>query len=175
MLKQICSTVISEGGYELRGSQKTIALPVNAPRDLTTGNTEYNIISIRLKSDRLDAIVIPTAVSLFGIGNNGRFLYKIVENGTITSPSWTSAGVDSAVEYDITGTTFSGGTTVASGYFASTTQSVQPVDILKEALFRFQLQRNTFTGNSYPFSIVVSSVNNGDDVLASLDWEEISR
>lgn len=175
LMKQICSSVISEGGYELRGSQKSIALAVNAPRDLTSANTDYPVMSIRLKSDRLDAIVIPTAASLFGIGNNGRFLYKLIDNGTLVSPSWVSGGNDSAVEYDISATSISGGNIVASGYFSSTTQSDTPVEILKAALFRFQLQRNSFTSNAYAFSVVVSALTAGDDVLASLDWEEISR
>jgi len=30
-LKQVCSTVISEGGYELRGKQQSIGTPITAP------------------------------------------------------------------------------------------------------------------------------------------------
>lgn len=175
ILKQVCTSVISEGGYELRGSQQSVALAINAPRDLTNANTDYPVMSIRLKSDKLDAIVIPSAVSLLGIGNNGRFLWKLVENATLGSPSWQTTSADSSVEYDISATTVSGGTVVASGYFASTTQSVTSTDLLKEALFKFQLQRNSFTGSAYPFTLSVSSVTAGDDVLASMDWEEISR
>jgi hypothetical protein len=33
-LKQVCSTVLSEGGYELRGAQSAIGTPVASPRDL---------------------------------------------------------------------------------------------------------------------------------------------
>ncbi len=66
-LKQVCSTVLSEGGYELRGAQSAIGTPVASPRDLTVISTEYPVISIRLKSTRLDAIVILTALSMAGL------------------------------------------------------------------------------------------------------------
>ena len=174
-MKQVCSTVISEGGYELRGTQQAVGYPINAPRDLPSANTEYPVLSLRLKSDRRDAIVIPTAISLLGIGNNSRFLWKLVQNPTIGNASWQSAGTDSAVEYDMSANTISGGKTVAQGYFASDTQSVMPIQILKEALFKFQLERNSLTGNSYPLTISVTSLNAGDDILATMDWEEISR
>lgn len=174
-MKQVCSTVISEGGYELRGAQQAVGHLINAPRDLPSGNTEYPVLSLRLKSDRNDAIVIPTAISLLGIGNNSRFLWKLINNPTLSNTSWQSAGTDSAVEYDMSANTISGGRTVAQGYFAADTQSVMPVQILKEALFKFQLERNGLTGNSYPLTISVTSLGAGDDVLATMDWEEISR
>ncbi len=174
-LKQVCSSVISEGGYELRGAQQAVGHQINLPRDLPVANTEYPVLSLRLKQDKSDAIVIMTAMSLLGIGNNGRFLWKIVRNPTLGNTSWQSAGTESAVEYDMSANTISGGTTMAQGYFASTTQSVVPVDILKEALFKFQLERNGLTGNTYPVTISVTGVGAGDDVLASVDWEEVSR
>src|SRR6056300_760483 len=71
-LKQVCSTVISEGGYELRGRQGAVGTPINAMRDLPATGVLYPIVSLRLKStpNRLDAIVIPTAASILGDGNN---------------------------------------------------------------------------------------------------------
>jgi len=174
-LKQVCSSVISEGGYELRGFQQSVGNPINVPRELISGNTAYPALSIRLKEDRSDAIVIATAISLLGIGNNGRFVWKVVRNATLGNTSWTSAGTESAVEYDLNANTISGGITMAQGYFASSTQSSVPVDILKEALFKFQLERNGLTGERYPLTISVTGVASGDDVLTSIDWEEVSR
>jgi len=176
-LKQVCSSVISEGGYELRGTQQSIALAITNPRDLPTANTAYPVMSIQLKAipNRLDAIVIPTAISMYGIGNNARFRYQVVLGGTLTGASWVSAGSDSAVEYDISATAITGGVARTSGYFSSTTQSASPVDALREALFRFQLERNGLTNTPIPLTLVVTSAVNGDDVLVSMDWEEISR
>ena len=176
-LKQVCSTVISEGGYELRGLQQAVGTPIGSPRDLTTVNTYYPVVSIRLKTspDRLDAIAILTALSILGITNNSNYNWKVVASGTTTGGTWTSAGSDSAVEYNITGTSFSGGRTLASGWTNGSAQGSTPVDILKEALFSFQLERNSLTSTPSELTLIIASDVSGSDIYASMDWEEISR
>ena len=175
-LKQVCSTVISEGGYELRGRQGAIGTPIDTPRDLTATGVSYPVVSLRLKSspDRLDAIVIPTAASILGVGNNAFFAWTLQSNATTSGGTWTSAGADSSVEYNLSGVSSSGGRTLAKGYISSTTQSTNAIDILKAALFQFQLERNGFTNTPEEFSLLVETKNAGDDVYASVDWEEIS-
>jgi hypothetical protein len=147
-LKQVCSTVLSEGGYELRGAQSAIGTPVASPRDLTDISTEYPVISIRLKSTRLDAIVILTALSIMGITNNSNYNWKVIVGGTTTAGSWDTTGATTSVEYNITGTSFTLGTgrVLASGFATGSNQGSTVVDILKEALFAFQLERNGLTG-----------------------------
>jgi hypothetical protein len=176
-LKQVCSTVISEGGYELRGSQQAVTIPIGTPYDLTTASTFYPIISIRLKSspNRLDAIVILTALSIMGITNNANYNWRVVATGTTTGGTWVSAGTDSSVEYNITGTSFTGGRVLASGFLNGSNQGSTPVDILKQALFAFQLERNSFTSTPFELTLIAAADTNGADIYASLDWEEISR
>ena len=177
-LKQVCSTVISEGGYELRGLQQAVNTPITAPVDLPSpAGTYYPVISIRLKSspDRLDAIVIMTALSLMGTGNGPEYSWQIRASATTSGGTWTSAGVDSAIEYKIDGGTVTGGRILASGFFNASNQSTASVDILKEALFKFQLERNGLTGTPYELSLVCATNSAGADVFASLDWEEVSR
>jgi len=176
-LKQICSTVISEGGYELRGAQQAIETAIGAPRDLTTAGTYYPVISLRLKStpNRLDAIVILTALSLLAITNNANYNWKVITAGTTTGGTWTTAGIDSAVEYNISGTSFAGGRAMASGFLNGSNQGSSPVDILKEALFKFQLERNGLTSTPFELTLVAAADTNGADIYASMDWEEISR
>jgi hypothetical protein len=176
-LKQICSTVLSEGGYELRGAQLSIGTTITSPKSLTTAGTLYPVVSIRLKSTRLDGIVILTAVSLLGITNNANYKWEVIMRGTTSGGTWTSAGTNSAVEYNITGTSFSTGSgrVLASGYFQGSNQGSSTIDILKEALFATQLERNYFTSTPYELSLVCVSASNGDQVHASVDWEEISR
>ena len=176
-LKQVCSSVISEGGYELRGVQQAVGTAIGAPRDLTVVNTYYPVVSIRLKvsPDRLDAIVILTALSILGITNNANYNWRVVASGATTGGTWVSAGDDSAVEYNITGTSFAGGRILASGWTNGSNQGSTPVDILKEALFKFQLERNGLTSSPYELTLVAASDIAGADIYASLDWEEISR
>ena len=176
-LKQVCSTVISEGGYELRGVQQAVSTPVTSPYTLTTAGTFYPVISIRLKTTRLDAIVILTALSLLGITNNVNYQWQVVASGTTTGGAWVSAGANSAVEYNITGTSFAAGTgrILASGFFQGSNQGSNSVDILKAALFASQLERNPFTATAYELTLICTAGTNTAQVLASLDWEEISR
>jgi hypothetical protein len=49
------------------------------------------------------------------------------------------------------------------------------VDILKEALFKFQLERNGLATTPYELSLVVTAGTATSNVHASMDWEEISR
>ena len=173
-LKQVCSTVISEGGYELRGAQQAIGIPITAPRSLATAGTYYPIISIKLNTSYLDAVVILTALSIMGTGT-GIYNWRVVSTGATTGGTWLSAGANSSVDYNITGTGFSGGRTLASGFITSTTQASVNLDILKEALFSFQLERNSFTSTPSEITLVVSASTNTELIYASMDWEEISR
>jgi hypothetical protein len=178
-MKQVCSTVISEGGYELRGLQQAASIPINAPITFAAANTYYPIISIRLKSspNRLDAIVILTALSILGDGDGKNYNWRVVASGTTTGGTWVDAGIDSSVEYNITGSSFAGGRILASGYVSSNNQSSPSVDILKEALFKFQLERNSFTSTPYELTLVagINTSSGTTGMYASMDWEEISR
>jgi len=176
-LKQVCSTVISEGGYELRGLQQAVGTAITNPVNLALpAGTFYPVISLRLKSspNRLDAIVILTAISMLGAGNNGNYNWQVRASATTSGGTWVSAGSDSAVEYKIGGGTVTGGRVLASGYFTASQQSTVPVDILKEALFKFQLERDGLTETPYELTLV-SSASANIDIHASMDWEEISR
>ena len=178
-LKQVCSTVISEGGYELNGLQQAVGTPITAPYTLSVAGTFYPIISIRLKStpDRLDAIVILTALSLMGVNNGINYNWQVRASGTTTGGTWTSAGDDSAVEYKLNGTGITGGRILASGFFNSANQGSPSINILKEALFKFQLERNGLTGTPYEITVVVaaSPISSSEEVYAAMDWEEVSR
>ena len=175
-LKQICSTVLSEGGYQLNGLQQAIGIPVTTPRTLTVAGTFYPIVSLRLKTspDRLDAIVICTAISIIAT-STGNYNWQVIASGTTSGGSWLPAPGGSSVDYNIAGTSFTGGRILASGYFSVSNQGSTQVDILKEALFKTQLERDGLTSTPYELTIVIASNGGGDTVLASMDWEEISR
>ena len=176
IMKQVCSTVISEGGYELRGEQWSVGTPVQTPKTLTTAGTYYPVVSIRLKSDRLDAVAILTALSILGINSSPcSAAWRVYRGTTLTSPTWTPGSADSAVEYDTAATGLSGGQVLAQGYIGITNQASQTIDVLKEALFKFQLQRNGLTSAPETITIAMAASVNTVNCLASMDWEEITR
>jgi hypothetical protein len=173
-LKQVCSTVISEGGYELRGSQQAVGTPITTAKTLTTAGTFYPIVSIRLKSTRLDGIAVATALSAIG-NTSANYNWQVVSGGTTTAGTWVSAGTNSCVEYNITGTSFAGGRIIASGYFTATASTSVSVDILRAALLSTQLERDGLTSTPYEFTLTMAAGTNNESVFGSMDWEEISR
>lgn len=176
-LKQVCSTAISEGGYELRGAQLAVGTPITTPITFAVAGTYYPVAGIRLKTTTLDAIAIVSAVSILGLGNGKNYAWRVVQAATITGGSWLSIGADSSVEYNLTGTTSSGGRVLAQGYVNSSNQGSPSINILKEALFSTQLERNSFT--STPFELVIEiaidTIGGTLGSYVSIDWEEISR
>ena len=176
VLKQVCSTVISEGGYELRGLQQTVGTAITAPKALAVAGTLYPVVTIRLKSTRLDGIVILTALSIMGVAT-GIYNWQVIASGVTTggSGTWVSASSASSVEYKLDATGITGGRVLASGFLTSNAQGATSIDILKEALFKFQLERNYFTGEAYELTLVVTASTATELVYGSMDWEEISR
>jgi hypothetical protein len=172
----ICNTVISEGGYALYGTQNSVGTPVTTGRTSSgVSGTFIPIVAIQLKTSKLDAIVIPTSLSMLGLGNNVTWKYELRANATVTGGSFTEVSSDSAVEYNTTGTGVSGGRILASGYIRSDTQSSTVFTILKEGLFRNQLERNSFTNTPYTLALCLAASTTSQTCFASIDWEEVTR
>ncbi len=173
-LKRICTSVISEGGYELRGRPRSAgSASANTLYDLPTLGTFYPVMSIRLKSDRQDAIAIPKNFNILGVGNNTRIHYKLVQDATVSGGLWISAGSDSSVEYNANATSYTGGTVVTQGFLGITNQSTASASLDSDK-FKLQLERDGLTGTSATFTILAAGAANGDDVLSAIDWEEVT-
>jgi hypothetical protein len=178
-LKQVCSSVISEGGYELRGKPRSIGTPANTTVNLATAGVWYPIVSMRLKSTHIDSIVIPTNISILGEGNGGRVKYGLIENGTLSiagggTVTFTSANNDSSVEYNMTANVITGGIVMQQGFLGVTNQSADSVTLDRDALFKFQLERNGLTQTPAILTLAVMPGNAGDEASGSIDWEEIT-
>ena len=174
-LKQSCSTVVSEGGYDLRGRPRTIGHPVQTLYTLTTAGTAYPLVTLRLKADRLDAIVVPKEISILGDGNATRYQWRLVQGGSVSggSGTWVSAGATDSVEYKLDATTLTGGTVVASGYVGITNQSSSGITLSTD-LFKFQLERDGLTSTPTLFTLALVGATAGDKAVASIDWQEIT-
>jgi hypothetical protein len=173
-LNVICASVMSEGGYEVRGRNKTIGHLPNSSYTLTTAGIFYPVASIRLKSERPDAIVVPKSIALLGLGGNGtRLAYKIVENATVGNGSWTSAGTDSSIQYNLTANSISGGTDLDQGYIYVTRQSSFPLT-MQDDIFRLQLGRNSFSNTNTTFTLAVAGAGASDTCIGAINWMEIT-
>lgn len=175
-LKQICSTVISEGGYELAGRAQSVSIPVTTPKDIPTAGTFTPILSLRLKDSFKDAIAILKDVEFFGVTNNTNYRYKIVIGGSLTGASWASVSSDSCVEYDIAATAITGGREATVGYLnVSAGAGAAAINLSRESLFAYQLERNPFAANNNGVIITLAATGaaNGNDAVGAMIWEEL--
>jgi len=171
-MKMICSTVLSEGGYELRGKPRSAGHALNGGKELTNINVLYPVLSVRLKSDKLNGIAVPKNFELLSL-NPGNFQYKIM-TGKTSGGSWANTGSDSIVEYNLTATSVDAGNTVHEiGYIASTNQAGGTTG-QAAVPFKYQFERNPFNSTATEFIIAVVTTTNNPNVVCSLNWEEIT-
>lgn len=174
-LKQICCSVISEGGYELRGRPRTYGLEptTSGQYQLGTIGTYYPVMSFRLHANRLDSIVVPRALNLSPI-NNGTYRYKLLSGATITGAVWSNTAGNDYLQYNSnTSATFSGGVELSSGYVTATTQA-SSVFSLDSGIFTYQFERNGLTATPTTFTLVVTCGTAATaNVVASMDWHEV--
>lgn len=175
--KQICSTVISEGGYDPRGLGGTIGHPVAAKYALAATGTLYPVASIRLKSTRPDAAVVLAGISLLGTTNNAVYNWQLVAGGTSSGGTWTSAGATSSVEYNITATSFTqgAGRRLSQGYTIGSNQGSTVTDLTRDDLLKYQLERNSFNATTDELTLLAASDTAPANILASINWEEITE
>lgn len=118
-LKQICSTVISEGGYQ-QASIEHVARRTTVFNNIDTAANFYPIVSIRLASTALGAVVLPNRIQ-FQPTTLQNYEIALMKNPTLTGASWAAVGSDANVEMDVSATAISAaGTIVQTGYIANT-------------------------------------------------------
>ena len=169
-LKQICSTVISEGGYQPKSTVDTASMGVTT-KNLTTAGTYYPLVSIRLNSSRLDAIVrLATLQSMIVTASSSpkNCHFQILRNATLTGGTWITHS-KSTVDYNLSLTNATNGTIIGSGYFSASTRA----EISGIADIDYQLGR-TLGGVSDTFTIVAAPDSNNLDVAIDLGWFDLS-
>jgi hypothetical protein len=167
MMTQICSTVISEGGYNNFGTTQTAGTGTT-PKRLSNSGTYYPIVSIRLNSSRLDSIVLPRLVDVLSTTVN-YYRWVLLLNPTLTGATFATTSPTGTVDIDKAATAISGGIELQSGYAASRELStLSAVDF-----FQFQLGR-TAAGVSDIVTLAMAATSNNADVLAELGWQELT-
>ena len=97
----------AEGTTNVHGRQHSISTPVTG-KTLTTANTFYPVIAIRMKTTALDSVIIPDEYSGATLDNTNVFI-RTVQNPTIVGGTWVSFSNDSPIEYNLTATSYTGG------------------------------------------------------------------
>ena len=168
-MRKICSTVLSEGGYNQVALSRSASTPVTG-KNLTNGIMNP-LVSIRLKSSRLDSVVIPSMIDFYGLQATA-YKYFIIRNVTsLGNTNWTTTGADSSVEYDISANTITGGEIVHQGIFKGQETS-QTVSLTENFNHTLQLTRTLNQANGDIFTIAVEPTTNNDDAIVALSWQE---
>jgi len=123
---QICSTVMSEGGYVEAGQDWAVS---NTPRLLTSGQT-LPIMAIRLKNTfrtyRNRMIIRMGNLNMFSDGENIKWrLIKLPDSSQLTETTWISVDDDSGVEYNVDCAAFTDGDEIDNGWVGASTQGSQ--------------------------------------------------
>jgi hypothetical protein len=183
---QICSTVISEGGYTPLG--RTFSVSSGSPTGITiNGNTEEPILFLRgnvANTNYKNQIILPINSTMIATTNNDLILFKLVlflaGTYTGTQPTWNDVNSDySVAQYG--GNLSSGylsidGIVLDEGYFyGKGTSTVAPLgDIFSSQI----LQLTSDINNNSDILVLTATFVNGNPsstatVFATLNWQEI--
>lgn len=167
-MKQICSTVISEGGYE----KKTQPAAARRSTSLVGIGTSFvPLVSIRLASGRTGAVVIPDGHSILPL-TSGDYEAAMFKNPTLTGSSF-AATTSNNVEYDVTATALTGGTQMTSEFFSATNQSASATGVSTEYNFDLQIGA-TIAGVSDIYTLAIRSLAGTNTAIGSLSFYDLT-
>lgn len=167
-MKQICSTVLSEGGYE----QTSIENVARRTATLTgIGTTFVPLVSIRLASDSLGAVVLPKQVRVLPVAN-GEYEVALIRNATLTGASYDTTTFKS-VDFDITATAMSGGDIVLNEYVTASNQSGAQAQ--NDLVYNFDMQLGaTIAGTSDVYTVAVRILSGTGSAIGSLAFYDLT-
>lgn len=162
-LVQICSTVISEGGYVPRGMIR--AAGTGATHTTVGSVTRLPIVAIRLRSAYLRSMLYPIEAQIAN-ASGSLCHFDLRMRATVTGGAWTQ--VSEAVEMNITGTGVSGGYVIGETY-ADNNKRVGDVDISDTTL----VNSASISGTAHIIVLTALSLSGNVNISASLQWREI--
>lgn len=177
---QICSTVMSEGGYVEAGTDWAVT---NTPRLLTSGST-LPIMAIRLKNTfrtyQNRMIVRMGNLNMFSDGENIKWrLIKLPDSSQLTETTWTSVDDDSGVEYNVDATEFTDGDEIDNGWVGASTQGSQkaggsPNSNMPSSAKKNYIVQNYDSTNSEIYVVVATNLGaQSTNVGVGMQWREI--
>jgi hypothetical protein len=177
---QICSTVMSEGGYVEAGTDWAQA---NIPRTLTSGQT-LPIMAIRLKNAfrtyKNRMIVRMGNLSVFSSGENiGWKLIKLPNTSNLTETTWTPVDDDSGVEYCVDATAYTEGDCIDAGWVGASTQGALKAggapgpDLPSSAKKNYIVQNYDSTDSEIYVLVATNLGTQSTTVGVGMQWREI--
>jgi hypothetical protein len=176
-MKQICSSVYSSGGYE-QTSIDHVARRTTIFNNITTAATFFPIVSIRLASSRLGAVVLPNRVQFLPTTNQN-YEMALLKNPTLTGATWAATvNSDSNVEYDVAATAISSIGTIMQTDYVTASGSAGVSATSAATGYNWDLQLGaSLAGVSDIYTLAVRTVSgatNGDGV-GSISFYDLTQ
>ena len=168
-LKQICSSVLSEGGYE-QVAADSIIRRTTARSSIST--TFLPVLSLRIASDALGSVILPNRVAVVPASSD-TFEVALIKNATLTGASYNTTDF-LHVDYDITAAALTGGTIVQTDFVVSTNQSSG--NLTAPTGYNFDLQLGvSIAGVSDVYTLAVRTVSgSGGSVYAAMSFYDLT-
>jgi hypothetical protein len=172
-MKQICASVVSEGGYNLRGPIAGCGrgFTLSDAQTLVTAGTEYPLIAIRLRAGRKYSIAIPNTFKLFCPGNKS-LSYRIWVGAEVTGGTWEVRPNDSCVEFNVgvTGMTVTNARLVQGGFVVNNSAESAGTGELDNLHYQLQYHAD---GTRPILLLSAIPTENNVGVLSKVDWIEL--
>ena len=167
-LKQICSTVISEGGYTPATTQNYVSSGL-VPTRISVSNAYVALASIRLNPAYPDAVVIPAQLDL--LLTDVRYgQYQLVLNASNVAGLTYANIAGSVVQSNTSAVQISDGTVL----FGGVTSSRDTLTVTEDVKARLQLSRQA-NGTPDILTLCVGYTATNADVLWRFGWEEVTN
>ena len=171
MMKQICASVMSNGGYERKRAENIARRTAGTE----VGTSFEPLVSIRLKPGRNFAVVIPKQILAFPLDNNAAYEVALIKNGTLTGATFTDIpNVESEnVEYDITASSMTVGQIVDLEYVYGSNQSRGTVSV--EESYNWDLQLGvTQSGVSDIYTVAARTLSGSADITGAIGFYDLT-
>ena len=162
------NSLISEGKPDKLGIAQNIQTPV-AGRTMTSANTYYPILSIRLKSTSLNGIALPTYFQAATLDNTSVF-FKLVRNATLTGANFVDMpDANAFTQYDVSATAMTGGVDIDSGFVINGGGGTS-IRLDKDTVY--QIGRGSIGTVSDTLTLAMACPNANKSALAAMTWIE---
>jgi len=170
-LQQVCSSCMIEGGYSPQGVIQSIGTASLSGVTLTTAGTFYNLGTIKIKSGRPYALIIPQGFIASAVSNSD-FEVQLRQNAT-PSTAFSYTSYSDNIEYDLDGTkTITGGTIINRTYLSGKGVSIE--NFGDGFNFEYQLGQ-TIAGASDTLTLCAKGASNNDGVIGSIKWYDTTN
>jgi hypothetical protein len=170
-MKQICLSVVSNGGYE-RVQRRDIARRTTT---VSVGTTTFvPLVSIRLTPGREDSIILPKSFAFLGSSGATALLeVALIRNGTINATTWEALTSTPNAQKNTDATTITGGAIILNDFVSSANKADTPLNV--ESAYNWDLQLGrTQSKVSDILTLAARAVNGTADCIGSVTFYDLT-